>query len=243
MEELVYLERVDSTNTWMKERAAGLADGAAVYSACQTAGRGRLGRVWENAAGKALYFSYLCRRPLVQPAAFPLVSSLWTAQAVREIFGAECTIKWPNDLLLNGKKLVGILCESLAGADGACYISGIGVNLAQSREDFSRAQLPYATSLALEGAADAQEKLEALARRMQELFWQQTDRFAQAGLAPFLEEYRAACVNIGRPVVFEGGRGVAEDVDAEGRLVVRTAQGVQQVFTGEVSVRGIYGAV
>ena len=66
--------------------------------------------------------------------------------------------------------------------------------------------------------------------------------FAKEGIAPFLEEYRARCVNLGRKVRFEGGEGIAETIDDQGRLVVRTADGEARVFTGEVSVQGVYGA-
>ena len=165
---LIRLEETGSTNAWAKAHLDAFGPVGAVYTTSQTAGRGRRGHSWTNAAGQALYYTAVLQLPLADPAALPLYASLAVAGALRDRYGARCQIKWPNDLLLNGKKIVGILCESVcAPTPGGprAVLCGIGINLAQPAEYFAAAGLPHATSLALEGlpvdpAADA----DALAR-------------------------------------------------------------------------------
>ena len=244
--EVRYLPECGSTNAYMKEHFEEFGPVGAVYTTNQTAGRGRLGRTWVNAEGKALYYTVAIREPLAQPATLPLLASL----AVRSV---DCQIKWPNDLLLNGKKIVGILCESVCYGyqqQGRGILCGIGINLAQPQSYFDAADLPHGTSLALQGAAiDLEQDPGWLAEALTDFgFDRPLYTFARDGFAPFREEYKAACVNIGRRVTFDlpdGGQGAGEavDVDEEGRLVVRTDSGEEHVFTGEVSVRGIYGSL
>ena len=245
--EVRYLPECGSTNAYMKEHFEEFGPVGAVYTTNQTAGRGRLGRTWVNAEGKALYYTVAIREPLAQPATLPLLASLAVRRQLALRYGVDCQIKWPNDLLLNGKKIVGILCESV------CYgyqQQGRGINLAQPQSYFDAADLPHGTSLALQGAAiDLEQDPGWLAEALTDFgFDRPLYTFARDGFAPFREEYKAACVNIGRRVTFDlpdGGQGAGEavDVDEEGRLVVRTDSGEEHVFTGEVSVRGIYGSL
>ena len=235
--EVRYLPECGSTNAYVKEHFEEFGPVGAVYTENQTAGRGRLGRSWVNAEGKALYYTVAIREPLAQPATLPLLASLAVRTQLKLRYGVDCQIKWPNDLLLNGKKIVGILC-------------GIGINLAQPQSYFDAADLPHGTSLALQGAAiDLEQDPGWLAEALTDFgFDRPLYTFARDGFAPFREEYKAACVNIGRRVTFDlpdGGQGAGEavDVDEEGRLVVRTDSGEEHVFTGEVSVRGIYGSL
>ena len=235
--EVRYLPECGSTNAYMKEHFEEFGPVGAVYTTNQTAGRGRLGRTWVNAEGKALYYTVAIREPLAQPATLPLLASLAVRRQLALRYGVDCQIKWPNDLLLNGKKIVGILC-------------GIGINLAQPQSYFDAADLPHGTSLVLQGATiDLEQDPGWLAEALTDFgFDRPLYTFARDGFAPFREEYKAACVNIGRRVTFDlpdGGQGAGEavDVDEEGRLVVRTDSGEEHVFTGEVSVRGIYGSL
>ena len=229
--EVRYLPECGSTNAYVKEHFEEFGPVAAVYTENQTAGRGRLGRSWVNAEGKALYYTVAIKEPLAQPATLPLLASL----------------------ALNGKKIVGILCESVSYGyqqQGRGILCGIGINLAQPQSYFDAADLPHGTSLALQGAAvDLATDPAWLAEGLTDFgFDRSLYTFARDGFAPFREEYKAACINLGRRVTFDlpdgsQGAGEAVDVDAEGRLVVRTDAGEQHVFTGEVSVHGIYGAV
>ena len=237
---LIRLPAADSTNAWAKANLDRFGPVGAVYTTNQTAGRGRLGRAWANAAGQALYYTAVLRLPLADPGALPLYASLAVAAALRRQYGADCRIKWPNDLLLNGRKLTGILCES----SGGVWIAGIGVNLAQSRAFFEAAGLPHATSLAAEGVPLPPDAADLLAAALTDTFAVRLPDFARTGFAPLRQDYLARCINLGRHVEYDGGAGQALDVDPEGRLVVRDDEsGEHRIFTGEVSVRGIYGAV
>ena len=251
--EVRYLPECGSTNAYAKEHFEEFGPVGAVYTTNQTAGRGRLGRTWVNAEGKALYYTVAIREPLAQPATLPLLASLAVRKQLYLRYGVECQIKWPNDLLLNGKKIVGILCEGVSYGyqqQGRGILCGIGINLAQPQSYFDAAELPHGTSLALQGAAvDLNTDPQWLAEALTDFgFDRPMYVFARHGFAPFREEYKKACVNIGRRVTFDlpgGGTGSGEaiDVDEAGRLVVRTDSGEEHVFTGEVSVHGIYGAV
>ena len=242
-ESVIYLPEVDSTNLWAKHNLDKFGPIGAVYTTHQTAGRGRLGRSWLDAPHKGLYYTAVIRTDLVQPATLPLFASLAVCDALRERYRIDCQIKWPNDLLLNGKKIVGILCE--VGPDGHSIVVGIGINLAQPQEYFDAAGLPHGTSLALQGlAVNPVADAAALAESMTNFgFDRALYGFEREGFAAIRDAYKARCVNLGRHVTFDGGEGTALDVDEEGRLVVQGAEGSTHVFTGEVSVHGIYGAV
>ena len=230
--EVRWLSECGSTNAYAKEHFEEFGPVGAVYTTNQTAGRGRLGRSWVNAEGRALYYTAVIREPLAQPATLPLLASLAVREQLARRYGVDCQIKWPNDLLLNGKKIVGILCESVSYGyqmQGRGIVCGIGINLAQPQSYFDAADL--------------------LAEALTDFgFDRPLYTFAREGFAPFREEYKAACINLGRHVTFdlpggELGSGTAIDVDDDGQLIVRTDSGEEKVFTGEVSVHGIYGAV
>ena len=102
---LTALPEADSTNLYCKAHLSRMGHFDAVWTTCQTAGRGRRGHVWQNAPGAALYYTILFKEPLADPACLPLASGLAAARALEECFGVECALKWPNDLLLGGKKI------------------------------------------------------------------------------------------------------------------------------------------
>ena len=242
-ESVIYLPEEGSTNLWAKHNLDKFGPIGAVYTTHQTAGRGRLGRDWLDAPHKGLYYTAVIKTDLVQPATLPLFASLAVCDALRERYHIDCQIKWPNDLLLSGKKIVGILCE--VGPDGHSIVVGIGINLAQPQEYFDAAGLPHGTSLALQGVSvDMDTDPEWLAQYMTDFgFDRALYTYESEGFAPYRERYKACCVNLGRRVTYDGGAGIATDVDADGRLIVHDESGDTRVFTGEVSVKGIYGAV
>ena len=206
--EVRYLPECGSTNAYVKEHFEEFGPVGAVYTENQTAGRGRLGRSWVNAEGKALYYTVAIREPLAQPATLPLLASLAVRRQLQLRYGVDCQIKWPNDLLLNGKKVVGILCESVSYGyqqQGRGILCGIGINLAQPQSYFDAANLPNGTSLALQGAnVDLAADPAWLAEGLTDFgFDRNLYTFARDGFAPFREEYKAACVNLGRRVTFD----------------------------------------
>jgi BirA family biotin operon repressor/biotin-[acetyl-CoA-carboxylase] ligase len=150
---VLVFDHVDSTNT----RAAALADtdseadGLVLIAENQTAGRGQYGRVWQSRAGSSLLMSVVLKTPLELRR--PVILTAWAAVSVAEailtLTGAQARIKWPNDLLIRGKKVCGILIEQTATAAGLTTIAGIGLNLTQTAEEFAQAELPDATSLGI----------------------------------------------------------------------------------------------
>ena len=153
MERRVYrYETVGSTNTELMALARqGAAEGTVVLAGQQTAGRGRMGRSFQSPAGLGLWMSVLLR-PTCPPERLPPVTALTAAAcagAIREVRGAEVGVKWPNDLVLDGRKLCGILTELESGGEGLALVIGIGLNVSQRREDFPPELRETAGSLAM----------------------------------------------------------------------------------------------
>lgn len=249
--EVVCLPEVDSTNTEVKRRAmAGAEDGLAVLADRQTGGRGRLGRSFQSPAGQGLYLSILLRPPLPPQRVVNLTA--WTAVAICDGVEAACGvrpgIKWPNDIVLGGRKLCGILTEmELEGETGALQwvAVGIGTNISQRPEDFAEEVRPVAISLAMAGCSVRRGELAVC--QLQALDRMYRD-FLDGRVEPWLEKYRRDCVTVGHPVaLLRGGsreEAFAEVIDDDFCLVVRHPDGRREtVSTGEVSVRGLLGYV
>jgi BirA family biotin operon repressor/biotin-[acetyl-CoA-carboxylase] ligase len=151
-------ERVASTNDAARALALeGAAHGTAVLAREQTRGRGTRGRTWHSPAGLGLYASFILRGPgggpVPSPHVLPLAAGLAAADAVRAETGIEVRLKWPNDLVLAGKKLGGILCEGVSGAAGGDFaVVGIGINVGHGPGDFPERIRLRSTSLRIEGA-------------------------------------------------------------------------------------------
>ena len=237
---IYYLEQTSSTNTWAKEHLSQLQDGDAVFTQNQTNGKGRLGRRWENLAGCGLYYTAIIQRPMADPSTLPLYASLAAANAIFKITAQMPSIKWPNDLLLNCKKVSGILCECVSGV----YLCGIGINLCHPQSYFDQQNLPYGTSLLLQGAKQAENPkqfAEQLAQQLTHSFTTEMNDFCTKGFSCIAEQYRQQCINLGREVWIDGMQGTATGIDPQGRLIVQTPNKEDHIFTGEVSIKGIYG--
>ena len=247
---LVCLEEVDSTNLRARQLAAeGAADGTVVVADRQTAGRGRLGRSFQSPGGRGIYLTALLRPNLPPERLSPVTAMAGVAvcRAVERLCKVSPGLKWPNDPVLEGKKLCGILTElSLEGETGRVQdlVLGIGINVSQRPEDFTPEVREMATSLTQAlGRPMSRPALAAeVIREVDQLY----AALAAGELEPYLAEYRRRCVNLGRTVrlLGPGGGETAEalDIDADFGLVVRTADGtVRSVRSGEVSVRGLYG--
>lgn len=237
MTDIITLEETDSTNNYLKAHRAELSHGTAVIALRQTAGKGRMGRVWQSSEG-LLPFSVLLKNPR-QPQTVTLCAAVAVCSALQRLLpdDASLGIKWPNDIILRGKKLCGILCESVSFGECIDVICGIGINLTQSEEYFRQAGLPYAASLRmLTGIVPDREPL---VRDIAELLL----RYCEAGFSSVFEEYRSRCVTIGRQVrLIENGServAFAEDIAENGFLVCRDDSGRFEVSSGEVSVRGL----
>ena len=240
--ELYYLEEVDSTNTWAKANLDKFGPVGAVYTTSQTAGRGRRGHTWINASGQALYYTVVLKTELAQPESLPLFASMAVADALEQRYGIQCQIKWPNDLVLEGRKLAGILTEaSLSGRGVDHVVIGIGVNLRQRPDDFSPEVAQIATSLEAQGYPADRAALEtALAEALCQAFGHLHTPEVYAA------DYRRLCLNLGQTLrIPDTGETVtALDIDRQYGLVVRRRDGtVDTLRCGEVSVRGLYGYV
>lgn len=249
--QVVCLEQVDSTNDEARRRAAsGAPGGLAVIAGEQTGGKGRRGRVFQSLPGKGLYLTALLR-PTVTPAQVSQITA-WTAvavcRAVDALTGLQCGIKWTNDIILDGKKLCGILTElGIEGESGFLdYVAvGIGINVSQTAEDFGPELADIATSLGqyLEHPPRRAEVAAALLAELDRLCEDFPDQ-----KKPWLEEYRRRCLTVGREVrvLHPGGelRATALGVEDDFSLRVGRADGGEEIISaGEVSVRGLLGYV
>lgn len=240
---IAYRDRVDSTNNEAKKlAAAGCPEGQIVVAEEQTGGRGRLARGWFSPYGKGVWLSVVLRPPF-PPQDAPkctLLAAVAVSRAIRRTTGVACGIKWPNDILCDGRKVVGILTEMSAEMDAINYVViGMGINVNIGEGEFPAELSGAATSLAA-AAGRPLDRLALCAAVLAEL----EDAYTQArreGFAPVLEAWRAASATLGRTVDVIGPdrrfAGVAVDIDADGALLVQTPDGVVKVLAGDVSIR------
>ena len=148
---IIYLDTVDSTNRFAKRASLeGCQDGTVIVSECQTSGRGRLGRDWHSGRGKGIWMSVVLR-PSIAPEdvqIITLAAAVAVVKAIKYVTGIETAIKWPNDIILDGKKLCGILTEMSCEVERVSFlILGIGINVSHNKEDFPQDLRDIATSL------------------------------------------------------------------------------------------------
>jgi BirA family transcriptional regulator, biotin operon repressor / biotin---[acetyl-CoA-carboxylase] ligase len=231
------LPELDSTNSELMRRArSGRTEPLLLVAERQTAGRGRLGRSWQSAAGASLTFSL--GLSLAPPDWSGL--SLAIGASVAESLHSEVRLKWPNDLWLHDRKLGGILIETASHGEGAAStrhaVIGIGINIAP--REAAGLSTPPAAVRELLADADAGAVLLRLALPLV----RDVLAFERAGLAPFRPRFHARDALRGRQVVLsDGTRGTAQGVDERGALLVHTAAGPQAVSSSEVSVRPAAG--
>ena len=217
----LHLRITDSTNDRARALAqAGAPRGTLVTAAQQSAGRGRQGRAWSAPAGRAL----LCSLIVGEPA--PLMS-LAAGVAVAETVGPAARVKWPNDVLLDGRKVAGILVEGRPQEHWA--VIGIGVNVAVRQTDFPPELRHRAGTLGL-GREAIEPTLATLLRAL--------ERWLTAPGDSVLSAVRDRDALRGRPVSWAGGEGTAAGIDADGRLLVETSVGRQALSAGEVHLGG-----
>jgi len=241
-----YLRETGSTNSEVARlAAAGAGEGVLVTAGSQSQGRGRMARAWHSPPGVNLYFSLLLR-PALEPGravSLPLVAGLAVAEAVSGLAPElETRIKWPNDILIGGKKVCGVLCEMQAESDRVIsIIPGVGLNINMTGQDFPQELRGAATSLRIAAGRvfSRAATLAAIINRFEPLY----DLWRAEGLKPLLPRIARLDLLCGREVrMARGGeelRGVARGIQEDGAMRLETDQGIVPVYSGEVRmVRG-----
>ena len=243
-----HFETIDSTNKKAKELAtAGAEHGTLVTADAQQAGIGRRGRSWSSEKGTGIYMSMLLRPRIATDKAsmLTLVAALAVESAIAELLQCQPMIKWPNDIVLNKKKICGILTElALNGTEIDYVVIGIGINA--NNKEFPEEIVQTASSLFLE--LNEEIDIELLITEVWNRFAVYYEQFLETeDLTLLKEEYEKALVNKEEKVKVLDPLGeyigVAKGITNTGELIVDTEGEIRYVSSGEVSVRGIYGYV
>jgi BirA family biotin operon repressor/biotin-[acetyl-CoA-carboxylase] ligase len=236
-------ETIDSTNAFLLANAGTFPDGTLAVAEHQTAGRGRLRRVWAAPRGSSILLSVLLHEPpdsgLLREAT--LLACLATCNAVQAASGQVSAVRWPNDIVIGGRKLAGVLAESTPLPDGRrALVIGIGLNCLQQRGHFHGVLTERATSLEIESAAAIDRA--AVARAMVEQLDRSLARATEAGgLAGLRQEWLERCDDRGQPVTLlsqdHTHRGTIVDIDSAGDLIVQLDTGERRAFEAATTTR------
>lgn len=253
--DILYFDVIDSTNNYAKKIASdGCEEGTVVVADRQTSGRGRLGREWNSLEKAGIWMSVILR-PTIAPEdvqVITLAASVAVVSAIKEVTGIQAGIKWPNDIVLGGKKVCGILTEMNSEMERVNFIVlGIGINVNQLTDHFPPELRDIAISLK---AFACEENIEAVFRRsdiiksilshLERVYY----KINMDCTVDIINEWRKYSVTIGKEikVIIKDRQyiGIAENITDDGKLVVNCMDGVKrEVLSGEISVRGILGYV
>lgn len=248
---VVSYEITDSTNTRAKQLAEeGAVHGTLVVANMQTAGKGRRGRSWQQEEGSVIAMSLLLR-PTFSPdkaSMLTLLAAHSVAGAIEAVTGLPAAIKWPNDIVINRKKTVGILTEMSLGVEQAAIdyiVIGIGINV--NNTTFPEEIRDMATSLYLE-KGERVSRSALIAESMRRLEADYEAFLETEDLSAILQDYNAHLISMNKEVRVLDPKGeytgISRGMDAQGELLVERADGeIIKVYAGEVSVRGLYGYV
>ncbi|MBI4843992.1 MAG: biotin--[acetyl-CoA-carboxylase] ligase [Nitrospirae bacterium] len=242
--EIIFFDSTSSTNIAAlkigEERAD--TDGIVVVSDSQTKGRGRLGRRWESPAGVNLYFTILLK-PSFSPADAPLLTmaaAVSCASAISDFTGLKAGIKWPNDLIVNGKKAGGILLEMKTGNESIKYVAiGIGINVNMGMDILPDDIRPFSTSLSEKCGREIDRA--GLFDKVLSVFEGMYESLLKGERAPLFEQWNRLNVTTGKEISVETGNrvvtGIAEGIDERGGLIVKLPSGGREVVSaGDVTV-------
>lgn len=239
---LICLDSVDSTNTYLKKLAhEGCDEGTVVIADAQTAGRGRMGRAFYSKGGVGIYLSILLKPECAPEETASLTPHVAVAvcKALERVCGVKADIKWVNDLLIGGKKICGVLCESSIGPDGMpdFVVCGVGLNVLNRTEDFPDELKDIAGSIYTQCGMEAErgKLIAAIIEEIMKMYalWKK-DRKA------YLGEYRARCITTGRYVQIKTASGFADayaqEISEDFGLTVKADGGTATLHSGEVSI-------
>lgn len=246
-----FFDQVDSTNLYAKRIAeGGFLDGSVIIADEQLNGRGRMGRNWVSPKGKGIWMTIMLK-PKINPAdasKVTLLTACAVCKAIEEVSGLSTKIKWPNDIVLNGKKLCGILTEMSAEIDEINYlIIGIGVNVNIDLEDFPQELRDFATSMKIEKGDGVVRK--ELAAAIINNFERYYNGFIKTGsIRDYISEYKERSAILGKEVKVASStfelQGTVVDISEEGQLQLELQDGsMKEIISGEVSVRGLTGYI
>lgn len=241
-------DSIDSTNArLLAEARDGLASGSVCLAEIQTAGRGRRGRRWVSPFGANLYLSILWRCQLAPVAlgGLSLAMGVAVARVLRDAGLSHVALKWPNDVLWQGRKLGGLLLEMAGDAEGPCHVVvGLGLNLQMPPEPGHEIDQPWidlAAALQAEDPGRDMPGRNALAARMIASLTAALDAFGASGLAPFLADWAELDALRGRRIALHLGErvilGEHAGIDPDGALRLATERGIERFHGGEVSLR------
>ncbi|MFC4410941.1 biotin--[acetyl-CoA-carboxylase] ligase [Chungangia koreensis] len=234
-----YFDSCPTTQSIAHEEAAnGAVDGTVVISEEQTAGKGRLARNWSSTKGKGIWMSIILRPDIPPQLApqFTLVAAVAITRAIADETGVTPSIKWPNDLLINGRKCTGILTELQAEADRVqSIILGIGVNVNQTTEDFPDELKSIATSLKIEIGNDVDRLV--LTAKIFEYIEKYTDLYIEQGFRPLKILWESYSDTLGKRI-----RASMVNGEIIGKAIGITEEGVLQIQTDDGKIHGIYSA-
>mgnify|MGYP004497716013 FL=1 len=233
----ITLDEVDSTNNYLKQHRGELPDGTLVTAGLQTAGKGRRGHDW--LADRGMLPMSLLLKQAPHPDTVTLCAGVAVCEALEQFLpGESLGIKWPNDIILRGHKLCGILCESVCFGSSIDIVCGIGVNLTQTAEFFERANIPHGGSVEMLTGVVIENR-EQLAQDIASRLY----KYTREGFDAIREQYVARCLTVGKRIrIIENGNereAFAEGIAPNGFLICTDENGSFEVNSGEVSVRGL----
>ena len=236
--------KLDSTNKHLMDNHNDYPNHSVIIAESQTHGRGRLGRKWIDSPGTTLSMSILLNPfPVHHIQTTPLVCGLCVRNALQKLTSGNIQLKWSNDVVVDNKKLCGILCESRIVKNSAFLVVGCGVNVAQTEDFFVNSDLEYGTSVKM--MSGTEYNVMDVAKSILESFDEYFPLFLKCGFEYFHDEYNSYCVNIDKYVSVSTQLSCAEgkviEVDSEGNLIVEQNGTVTKIGCGEASVRGMYG--
>lgn len=245
---IIYLDEVDSTNTRAKlEADKGAPDWSLVAADRQISGKGRRGRSFDSPAGVGIFMTLILKPDFAPSKAsmLTLISGMAVCRGLQEMTGLDTMIKWPNDIVRNGRKICGILTEMSSEMECINYVVvGIGININNTK--FPEDIADVATSVKLEtGRTHRRSDIIACVLKHLKKYY---DIFLQTeDLSLLKDEYNSLMINAGKKVLVvqgaESWEAVAKSIDDDGELIIEKNGQTSRVMSGEVSVRGVYGYV
>ncbi len=234
MERLLHFKELDSTNLYLKTHHAKLPEKTIVTADQQTAGRGRDNREWVSRPG-GLYFSVLLKPSKIDFSPnFTQLMALCVCYAA-ETWGLSPVLKWPNDVLINNQKLCGILSEAVAAHNQVqALVLGVGLNVAQ--EDLSHVGQPAVSLKNLRVELTPQEVLQTIL----DFFWRDYPALEKHGFETIRNAYKKRFAFLGKEIAVKNGQetlfGAAEELSPRGTLLLNTAQGLKEIYIGDLIV-------